>query len=149
MEAWSSVNEGRGGQGGRESDGGGERWRWRARLALCSLIGPRVSEWGQVEGRAADPHLPNCVIYQRLRGISSTWWFVTANKQFPEHTDNNMFVTLSPVSHGGNWSSCQKTKGQTPKGKDCFLLRTGQSCMKRVYWLKVRKASMHRDQFDC
>lgn len=27
-----------------------------------------------------------------------------------------MFVTLSPVSYGGNWSSCQKQKDKNPEG---------------------------------
>lgn len=65
---------------------------------------------------AADWHLPTCLIYQRLWGISSTCWFVKANKQFHVHTHNNMFVTLSPVSYGGNWSSCQKQRDKSLQG---------------------------------
>lgn len=114
MEAWSSVNERREGEGDRESEGGkGGGWC----NPLRSSIGPQVSDRGEVKkGRAADWHLPNCLIYRRLWGISSTCWFVKANKQFHVHKDNNMFVTLSPVSYGDNWSGCQKQRDKSLRG---------------------------------
>lgn len=90
--------------------------RWRQCYPLCPPIGPHVSSHREVEGRAADWHLPNCLICRKLWGISSTCWFVEANKQLHEHTDNNMFVTLSPVSYGGNWSGCQKQRDQSLLG---------------------------------
>lgn len=113
MEAWSSVNERRREEGDSEHEGGqGGGWCY----PLCPLIGPQVSGHREVEGRAADWHLPNCLIYRELWGISSTCWLVKANKQLHEHTDSNMFVTLSPVSYGGNWSGCQKQRDKSLLG---------------------------------
>lgn len=97
---------------GRQREWRGERWR----VMLPLSIGPQLSECGKVEGRASDWHLPNCLIHQRLWGRSSTWWFVKANKPVHVHTDNNMLITLSPVSYGGNWSSCWKQRDKGPQG---------------------------------
>lgn len=105
---------------GRQRERRGERWR--AMPPLRCAAGLQVSGCGEVEGRAADWHLPNCLIYQRLWGINSTCWFAKANKPFRVHTDNNMFVTLSPVSHGGNWSSCQKQRDKSLQGTAAVVI---------------------------
>lgn len=143
MEAWSSVNEEREGQGDGESE------RWRVMLLLCFVIGPQVSDCAKVEGSAADWHLPNCLIYQRLWGISSTCWFVKANKHFHVLTDNNMFVTLSPVSYGGNWSSCQIQRDESLQGITVVvILRSEIESITRgpIIIVVSRRANMNFDK---
>lgn len=100
---------------GRQREWRGERWRVMQPSPLLYWSTGQWP-WRGKKGRAADWHLPNCLIYRRLWGISSTCWFVKANKQFHVHKDNNMFVTLSPVSYGDNWSGCQKQRDKSLRG---------------------------------
>lgn len=141
---------GREGQGDRESEGGkGGGWC----NPLCSSVGPHFIDCGKVEGRAAHRHLPNGLIQRRLWGISWTCWFAKANKQFPVHTDNNMFVTLSPVSYGGNWSGCQKQRDKSRWGITVVVIRPwNREYYTRKHTIMIvvaAKALLRWDTGDC